>query len=152
LHPPDPAIPRAPAHETTVRVRYAETDQMGVVYHANYFIWMELGRVEYCRAAGMRYRDMEREDGILLAVVEAECRYRRPARYDDEITVRTAVARANRRTVEFSYQLLLDAEVIASGRTRHLFLDKDLRPSSLPARYYALFGIGGAPASFRTEP
>ncbi len=131
-----------PANETTVRVRYAETDQMGVVYHANYFIWMELGRVEYCRAAGLRYRDMEEQDGIALAVVKAECQYRRPARYDDEVTIRTSVARANRRIVEFSYELLIGSEIIASGLTRHMFLGKDFRPASLPVKYHALFGIG----------
>ena len=130
-----------PANETTTRVRYAETDQMGVVYYANYFIWMELGRVEYCRAAGIRYRDMEEEDGILLAVVKAECDYRRPARYDDEVTIRTSVARANRRMVEFSYELLVRSELIATGLTRHIFLGKDFRPAPLPVKYRALFGI-----------
>ena len=74
-------------HETTLRVRYAETDQMGVAYYANYLVWMELGRVEYCRAAGLRYRDMEENDQVLLAVVEASCRYVSPARYDDEVIV-----------------------------------------------------------------
>ncbi len=131
-----------PANETTTRVRYAETDQMGVVYHANYFIWMELGRVEYCRAAGVRYRDMEEQDGIVLAVIRAECEYRRPARYDDEVTIRTSVSRANRRMVEFSYELLVGSELIASGLTRHIFLGKDFRPSPLPTKYHALFGIG----------
>ncbi len=76
-------------------MRYAETDQMGVVYYANYLIWMELGRAEYCRSAGIRYRDMEVDDGVLLAVVEAHCRYLHPARYDEEIAVKTWVAKAN---------------------------------------------------------
>src|ERR1700748_980517 len=92
-------------HETLLRVRYAETDQMGVVYYANYLIWMELGRAEYCRAAGIRYRDMEVEDGILLAVIEGHCRYLRPARYDDEIAVQTSVSKANLRLVEFQYRI-----------------------------------------------
>src|SRR5271165_3005137 len=86
-------------HETRFRVRYAETDQMGVVYYSNYFIWMELGRAEYCRASGFRYKDMEAGDGILLAVVDAHCRYVFPARYDDEIAVVTSIATANRRMV-----------------------------------------------------
>ena len=73
--------------DTRLRVRYAETDQMGVVYYANYLIWMEVGRVEYCRAAGIRYRDMEDDDGILLVVAEANCRYLAPARYDDEVRI-----------------------------------------------------------------
>src|SRR5713226_2898811 len=93
------------SHETRFRVRYSETDQMGVVYYANYLIWMELGRVEYCRAVGIRYKDMETNDGILLAVVDAHCRYLQPARYDDEIAVITRVTRANRRMIEFGYQI-----------------------------------------------
>ncbi len=91
-------------HETRFRVRYAETDQMGVVYYANYLIWMEVGRAEYCRASGIRYKDMETADGIRLAVVDAHCRYLRPARYDDEIAVKTWIARANRRMIEFHYK------------------------------------------------
>ena len=73
--------------ETRIRVRYAETDQMGVVYHANYIIWMEVGRVEFFRANGLRYRDMERDDGVLLAVAEVQCRFRAPALYDEEVSV-----------------------------------------------------------------
>ena len=128
-------------NETALRVRYAETDQMGVVYYANYFIWMELGRVEYCRAIGFRYRDMEEQDGILLAVIDAQCRYRRPARYDDEVTVRTRVSKASRRAVEFSYEMYVREELIASGHTRHMFLGRDFRPASLPPKYHAFFGI-----------
>src|SRR6266481_6393653 len=92
------------SHQTRVRVRYAETDQMGVVYYANYLIWMELGRAEYCRAAGVRYKDMEAGDATRLAVVDAHCRYIHPARYDEEIAVKTWIARANRRMIEFHYQ------------------------------------------------
>ena len=87
------------------RVRYAETDQMGVVYYANYLIWMEVGRADYCRTSGIRYRDMEQNDGILLAVVEAHCRYLCPARYDEEIAVKTWIGNANRRMVEFQYEI-----------------------------------------------
>jgi acyl-CoA thioester hydrolase len=128
-------------NETTLRVRYAETDQMGVVYYANYFIWMELGRVEYCRAIGFRYRDMEEQDGILLAVIDARCRYRRPAHYDDEVTVRTHVSSASRRGVEFAYEMLVREELVASGSTKHMFLGRDFRPASLPEKYHGLFGI-----------
>jgi len=128
-------------NETTLRVRYAETDQMGVVYYANYFIWMELGRVEYCRAIGFRYRDMEEQDGILLAVIDARCRYRRPAHYDDEVTVRTQVSSASRRGVEFAYEMLVREELVASGSTKHMFLGRDFRPASLPEKYHGLFGI-----------
>jgi len=131
------------AHETRFRVRYAETDQMGVVYYANYFIWMELGRVEFCRAAGFRYETMEREDGVLLAVTEAHCRYLFPARYDQEITVETTVARAHRRLVEFHYTIreVSDGRKLATGQTKHIFLGPDMRPVKLPQKYFALFGI-----------
>jgi len=127
--------------ETTLRVRYAETDQMGVVYYANYFVWMELGRVEYCRSIGLRYRDMEEQDGVLLAVVDAQCRYRRPARYDDEVTVRTWVSSSTRRAVEFSYEMYLLEEMIASGQTKHMFLGRDFRPVCLPVKYHVMFGV-----------
>jgi acyl-CoA thioester hydrolase len=137
-----------PSHETRFRVRYAETDQMGVVYYANYLIWMELGRAEYCRAAGIRYRDMEVDDGILLAVVEAHCRYLSPARYDDEIAVKTWITKANRRMVEFQYEVreAHSARALASGETKHMFLGTDLRPVKLPDKYLALFGITSVPA------
>ena len=127
--------------ETVFRVRYAETDQMGVAYYANYFVWMELGRVEYCRAIGIRYRDMEEQDNVLLAVVDAQCRYRRPARYDDEVTIRTSIGAASRRGVEFRYEMFVCGEAIASGHTRHIFLNRDFRPTSLPEKYHAAFGI-----------
>src|SRR5882762_6082008 len=82
-------------HQTRVRVRYAETDQMGVVYYANYLIWMEVARVEFCQAPGFRYKDMEIEDGVLIAVVEAQCRYLYPARFDDEVIIETRIAAAS---------------------------------------------------------
>jgi acyl-CoA thioester hydrolase len=132
-------------HEARFRVRYAETDQMGVVYYANYLVWMEIGRAEYCRAAGVRYKEMEAADGVRLAVVHAQCRYLHPARYDQQIAVETCVARANRRMVEFQYRIL-DAETrqeLASGETRHIFLGADMKPLKLPEKYYALFGITG---------
>jgi len=130
-------------NETTFRVRYAETDQMGVVYYANYLIWMELGRVEYCRAAGVRYKDMETDDGVRLAVVEAHCRYMFPARYDEEITVRTWIARANRRMIEFHYELRESQSTrkLATGQTKHIFLGSDMKPVKLPEKYYAAFGV-----------
>ena len=129
-------------HETRFRVRYAETDQMGVVYYANYLIWMELGRAEYCRAVGVRYRDMEVEDGVLLAVVDAHCRYAAPARYDDEITVSTWIVKAGRRMVEFGYEMRNEAGVVlASGETKHIFLSPQMRPTKLPERYYPHFGV-----------
>jgi acyl-CoA thioester hydrolase len=129
--------------EVRVRVRYAETDQMGVVYHANYLVWMEMGRVELCRARGVRYRDMEEQDGVLLAVAEASCRFQFPARYDDEVIVQTRVARSTTRLIEFGYAML-EAEskrVLATGSTKHVFCGRDLKPCRLPDKYHEAFGI-----------
>jgi len=131
------------SHETRFRVRYAETDQMGVVYYANYLIWMEIGRVEYCRAAGIRYKDMEADDGVRLAVVDAHCRYLHPARYDEEVVISTRIARANRRMIEFHYEIrdARDGRKLASGETKHIFLGADFKPVKLPEKYLAPFGI-----------
>jgi acyl-CoA thioester hydrolase len=128
--------------DTRVRVRYAETDQMGVVYHANYFVWMEVGRVEYYRARGALYRDLEKE-GILLAVVEANCRYLSPALYDEEILVRTRIEEAHPRKVRFGYELLsvADGRRLAEGFTVHVFMGRDRRARKLPEQYHELFGV-----------
>lgn len=138
-------------HQTRFRVRYAETDQMGIVYYANYLVWMELGRADYCRAAGVRYRDMEVNDGVLLAVVDAHCRYLSPARYDEEITVTTWISAANRRMVQFSYEMQNEpGRPVATGETRHIFLGPGMRPVKLPEKYHSYFGIGQLLAA--TEP
>jgi acyl-CoA thioester hydrolase len=135
-----------PAVETRVRVRYAETDQMGVVYYANYLIWMEVGRVELCRACGFQYRDMEREDGVMLAVAESNCRYHSPARYDDEVIVRSWIEEANRRMVTFAYEMRTasDGRKLATGKTKHVFVGRDFRPTRLPEKYFQMFGIEAA--------
>lgn len=130
-------------NETRLRVRYAETDQMGVVYHANYLVWMEVGRVELCRSLGIRYRDLEAE-GVLLAVVEAHCRFHAPARYDEEVIIRTSIAESNPRLVVFEYEMR-EAEhgrVLASGNTKHIFLSPALKPIKLPSKYQPLFALG----------
>jgi acyl-CoA thioester hydrolase len=129
--------------EVRLRVRYAETDQMGVVYHANYLVWMEMGRVELCRSAGLRYRDMEENDGILLAVAEVSCRYLFPARYDDELVVHTSITQASPRLVRFSYEMVSGESTrkVARGSTTHVFCGADLRPCKLPSKYWAAFGI-----------
>ena len=131
--------------EARVRVRFAETDQMGVVYHANYLIWMEVGRVEYCRAAGIRYRDMETDDGVRLTVAEANCRYISHARYDEEVIIRTGIARAHSRMVAFGYELVSaeSGRNLAEGYTKHIFCGRDLRPCRLPSKYHTIFGIFG---------
>jgi len=129
--------------EVRLRVRYAETDQMGIVYHANYLVWMEMGRVELCRELGVRYRDMEQQDGVLLTVAAANCRFLFPARYDDQILVRTVVARSSSRLLEFGYEVLNEetGKVLGTGSTTHVFCDRNLRPSKLPRKYWSAFGI-----------
>jgi acyl-CoA thioester hydrolase len=127
--------------EARVRVRYAETDQMGVVYHANYLIWMEVGRVEYWRQLGMRYRDMERDDGILLVVAELNCRYSAPAFYDEEVVIRTRVTQASARMIRFEYELAVDGRLLATAYTKHVFCGRDRRPMKLPAKYHQTLGI-----------
>jgi acyl-CoA thioester hydrolase len=133
-------------HEARVRVRYAETDQMGVVYYANYLVWMEVGRVEYCKAVGFNYRDMERDDKMVLAVAEARCRYLFPARYDDMVIVKTWIERASRRLVAFGYEMRRaeDGRVLASGESKHVFCGMDMRPARLPEKYCGMFRISEA--------
>ncbi|HLX44340.1 MAG TPA: thioesterase family protein [Bryobacteraceae bacterium] len=129
--------------DVRLRVRYAETDQMGIVYHANYLVWMEIGRVEYCRAAGIVYRDMERDEGVLLTVVEASCRYVSPALYDEEVTVRTWLAEAHSRMVRFGYEMV-EASAnrrLATGETKHIFCNRERKPMKLPEKFRAAFGL-----------
>src|SRR3954447_5094493 len=108
-----------PVTENRLRVRYAETDNMGVVYYANYYVWMEVGRVDLCKACGFSYREMEIEDGIFLAVAESTCRYRSPARFDDEVIVKTSIEQANTRMVIFAYEMRIAEtdRVLAIGTT-----------------------------------
>jgi len=132
-----------PVIETRIRVRYAETDQMGVVYYANFLVWMEVGRVELCKACGFNYRDMEHQDGIFLAVAEANCRYRSPARFDDEVVIKTWIEEANTRIVIFHYEMRAaeSDRVLATGHTRHVFVTREMQRTRLPAKYHAMFGI-----------
>jgi len=132
--------------EARLRVRYAETDQMGVVYYANYLIWMEVGRVQYCKDAGCDYSVMERQNGVLLAVVESHCRYLHPARFDDEVIVKTWVEEANTRMVRFGYEMRrADGQVLATGETKHIFLDRQFRRTHLPETYRKAFGCERRP-------
>jgi acyl-CoA thioester hydrolase len=127
--------------ETTIRVRYAETDQMGVVYHGNYFTWFEVGRVDLCRQLGFEYKKMESEDDSYIVVADAHCRFKRPARFDDLLVVRTKVVASQRRTVKFGYEIVHQEsrEVLATGDTLHVFCDKQGRPKSLPEKYRKYF-------------
>jgi len=122
-------------HEARLRVRYAETDQMGVVYYANYLVWMEVGRVGLLQGGGLQLPRHGAEDGVLLAVAEAQCRYLFPARYDDEVVVKTWIERASRRLAAFGYEIRRaeDDRVLARGETTHIFCGTDMRPAA-PAR------------------
>jgi acyl-CoA thioester hydrolase len=135
--------------ETRVRVRYAETDQMGVVYHANYLIWFEVGRVEMLRQMGFAYRDMEQNDGCFIAVADVRCRYKAPARYDDEIIVRTHLKNVRESVVQFGYELVrvADGVALAEGETTHVVTDAAMKKSPLPEKYLKLFREAVAPPS-----
>jgi len=118
--------------QTPLRVRYAETDKMGVVYHSHYVVWFEVGRTEWCRAAGLPYRAME-ESGLLILVTGLECRYRKPARYDDLLTVRAAMTELGSRGCSFAYEIVSgEEEILCDGATRHVFADLDGRPRRAP--------------------
>jgi len=131
------------SHQTSLRVRYAETDQMGVVYYANYLVRMEVGRVELVRALGLQYKDLEESEGLYLSVVEANCRYRYPARYDQEIVVATRIAKVGSRMVEFGYRIssIEPERLLAEGFTRHIWLNREWKPTSLPERYRTALGV-----------
>lgn len=121
-----------------IRVRYAETDQMGVAYYANYLVWFEVGRAEFCRKKGFIYADLEKL-GYRLAVTDAKCHYRNSARYDDLVIVRTRLKELNKRMISFGYQILRkdQEEWIAEGETRHICLDSTNKPKSLPETFLA---------------
>ena len=127
--------------EVRLRVRYAETDQMGVVYHANYFIWFEVGRVELLRQLGFSYRDMEQNDSCFIAVVDARCRYKAPARYDDEVMVRTHLKNVRESLVHFGYELIRasDGVLLAEGETTHIVTDSKMKVAALPKKYLTAF-------------
>ncbi len=129
--------------ETRLRVRYAETDRMGVVYYSNYLVWMEVGRVALCKELGFNYRDMENEDGILLAVAEASCRYRSSARFDDEVIVKTWIEKADPRMAVFAYEMRMaeDNRILATGSTRHIFVNLEMQRTRLPLKYHRMFGL-----------
>ncbi|MGA3128446.1 MAG: thioesterase family protein [Candidatus Korobacteraceae bacterium] len=122
--------------ETTLRVRYAETDQMGVVYHSNYIIWLEVGRVELLRQLGFSYQEMEAE-GLHLPVVEVKCRYKHPARYDDEVTIRTHLAQMRASLLRFHYEVVrkADGRLLAEGESVHVVVGHDLKRTHLTGKY-----------------
>src|SRR3984893_16393065 len=132
--------PRA-VNETHVRVRYAETDQMGVVHHSNHFIWFEVGRVELLRQLGFSYRDMESRDNCFIAVAEANCRYRAPVRYDEEVLVRTRLLNVRESVIHFGYELRRaeDGALLAEGETTHIVTDASMKIAALPDKYMKVF-------------
>jgi acyl-CoA thioester hydrolase len=129
-----------PSSVSSVRVRYAETDKMGVVYYANYLVWFEVGRADLLRSLGWSYRDME-HDGVALPVIEAQCQYHRPARYDDELDVKTEGRMLSPVRMEFMYEVVRkdDGALTASGRTVHAAIDPAGKPCRLPARVRQVF-------------
>lgn len=128
--------------ESKVRVRYAETDAMGIVYHANYYVWFEVGRGDFMRQYDVTYKQME-EMGVILPVVETHCRYKTPAKYDDLVTIRTMVKELSPAKVRFEYKAIRDADgtVLAEGETLHAFTDKTKRPINLKKNYGELYEL-----------
>ena len=129
--------------ETSVNVRYAETDKMGIVYYANYLVWFEVGRVAWCKARGFHYAEMESKDGRFLMVAEASCRYKAPAHFEDDIVVQTALEKATDKVIRYRYDVFAKATglLLATGETTHVVTDKNYRPSRLPDHYRQFFGL-----------
>jgi acyl-CoA thioester hydrolase len=130
-----------PAGEARLRVRYAETDNMGVVYHSNFAIWFEVGRVELMRQLGFEYRAMEKEDHCHIPVVDLRVRYKAPALYDDEIVIRTRLANVRRSLLHFSYEVVREADgtLLATGETMHIIVDDKFQRRALPEKYMKAF-------------
>ena len=124
-------------HETEIRVRYAETDKMGIVHHSNYLIWFEAGRSELCRARGFSYKEMEEQDNALMVVAETYCRYKSPAYYEDILTVRTQVAEVRSRSIRFIYEIVRNSDdaLLAEGETLHLVTDENKKVKLIPDSY-----------------
>ena len=129
--------------ETEVNVRYAETDKMGIVYYANYLVWFEVGRVAWCKAKGFHYAEMESQDNRFLMVAEANCRYKAPAKFEDDIIIKTGLARATDKVIRYCYEIYAKStgQLLATGETTHVVTDMDFRPSRLPDRYRQYFSL-----------
>lgn len=133
--------PSAQVYEAQVRVRYAETDQMGVVYHSNYIIWFEVGRVELLRQLGFAYRDMEQHDDIHIAVADVHCRFKFPARYDDLLTIRTRLVNVRGSVLHFGYEIVRaeDGKTLAEGESVHISVNSKFERMHLPQKYLVPF-------------
>lgn len=127
--------------ETRLRVRYAETDKMGVVYHSNYVIWFEVGRVELLRQLGFEYSNMEKQDDCHIPVVDLRVRYKAPAQYDDVIVIRTRLANVRASLLHFAYEVLRagDGALLATGETMHIIVDNQFQRRALPEKYLKAF-------------
>ena len=130
--------------ETRLRVRYAETDQAGVVYHSNYLVWFEVGRVELCRDYGFNYREMETEADAYLPVTECRVKYRVPAKYDDVIVIRSKVTELRSRAIKFAYEVRRagDDALLAEGETHHIVMNGEGRAKAFPAEYAEMMKSG----------
>ena len=133
-------------HETEVRVRYAETDQMGIAHHSNYLIWFEAGRSDLCRARGFSYKEMEEQADALMVVAESYVRYKSPAFYEDVLSVRTTISEVRSRSIRFSYEIhrASDKMLIAEGETLHLVTGKDQKVKTIPEAYKHLLTEDGS--------
>jgi acyl-CoA thioester hydrolase len=138
-------------NETRLRVRYAETDQMGVVYHSNHLIWFEVGRVEFMRELGFSYRDMEQQQDRFIAVAEVICRYRAPVYYDEEVLIRTRLKNVRESVIIFNYELLRaeTGALLAEGETTHIVTDAKMKVVALPEEYLSALrkALGKSPVA-----
>jgi len=127
--------------ETTLRVRYAETDRMGIVYHSNFVIWFEVGRVELLRQLGFQYSEMEQHDNCHIPVVDLRVRYKAPAQYDDEIVIRTEIKNVRSSLLHFTYEVFRqsDRTLLATGETMHIIVDDKFERRPLPEKYLKAF-------------
>jgi acyl-CoA thioester hydrolase len=128
--------------ESRIRVRYAETDQMGVVHHANYLAWFEIGRTEFIRSLGVSYADLERR-GLYLPVVEANCKYKQPAKYDDEVIIQTTIGEIKGARLTFDYQVIRteDQQILVNGFTQHVFTTPDFKPFNLRSKMPDIYDL-----------
>ena len=129
--------------ETQVSVRYAETDQMGIVYYGNYLVWFEVGRVAWCKAKGFHYAEMEARDKCFMVVAESGCRYKAPAHFGEEIVIRTSLAKATDRVIRYRYEIRRkdSGQLLATGHTAHVITDPEFRPARLPDSYRKYFSL-----------
>jgi len=118
-------------HKTTIRVRYQETDKMGVVYYSNYLVWFEVARTEFFRSKGIVYSELEKK-GFFLPVVESHCNYKSPVQYDDTVIIETSLEGMKRSSLKFSYNVIRDGEIACTGYTVHVFVNKDFKPIKMP--------------------